>query len=161
MNEVPRTSELGSTPRPGVVRRKYCWVSARTAKRGQVSNFAVFLRNSLPVPGLPLADHTPFNLRRTTIVLLCYKQQFDVELFCGITPFFARPTTEALRGIYRGPGQRRGTRRPAHTVEELLHGIVVARRTQECRADGCALGSQQRWSHAPVTPPFGGRRAVE
>jgi hypothetical protein len=58
MNEVPRTSELGSTPRPGVVRRKYCWVSARTAKRGQVSNFAVFLRNSLPVPGLPLADHT-------------------------------------------------------------------------------------------------------
>jgi Transposase IS66 family len=44
---------------------------------------------------------------------------------------------------------------------ELLHGIVVARRTQECRADGCALGSSQRWSHAPVTPPFGGRRAVE
>jgi hypothetical protein len=47
--------------------RKYCRVTARTAKRGQVSNFAVFLRNSLPVPGLPLADHTPYNLRRTTL----------------------------------------------------------------------------------------------
>jgi hypothetical protein len=51
-----------------VVRRKYCCVSARTAKRGQVSNFAVFLRNSLPVPGLLLADHTPYNLWRTTLV---------------------------------------------------------------------------------------------
>ena len=43
-----------------------------------------------------------------------------------ITPLFARPTAEALRGIYRGLGKRR----PAHAVEELLHGIVVARRTQ-------------------------------
>jgi hypothetical protein len=51
-------TRLFKKPRPddpdaSVVRRKYCWVSARTAKRGQVSNFAVFLRNSLPVPGLP------------------------------------------------------------------------------------------------------------
>jgi hypothetical protein len=39
------------------------------------------------------------------LVLLCYKKkQFSVELFCGNTPLRARPTTEALRGIYRGSG---------------------------------------------------------
>ena len=27
-------------------------------------------------------------------------KQFDIELFCGITPLLARPTAEALRGIY-------------------------------------------------------------
>jgi hypothetical protein len=72
--------------RASVVRRKYCWVSARTAKRGQVSNFAVFLRNSLPVPGLPLADHTPYNLRRTTLVLLCYKLRADCPSGLAIGP---------------------------------------------------------------------------
>ena len=41
------------------------------------------------------------------------KEHFDVELFCEInTPFRARPTREALRGIYRGPGERRGAPRP-------------------------------------------------
>jgi hypothetical protein len=77
----------------------------------------------------------------TALVLLCYKEHCGVELFCGITPLFARPTTEALRGISRGPGQRRGARRSARTPEELLHGIVVAGRAQERRADGGALGS--------------------
>src|SRR6202051_3586128 len=39
----------------------------------------------------------------------CVKNKhFDVELFCGITPLFARPTTEALRGIYRRPGNAAG-----------------------------------------------------
>jgi hypothetical protein len=39
------------------------------------------------------------------LVLLCYKMnKFGVELFCGNTPLRARPTAEALRGIYRGSG---------------------------------------------------------
>jgi hypothetical protein len=59
------------------------------------------------------------------------KEHSDVELFCGITPLCARPTTETLRGIYRGPGERRGAPRPAHAFEELLQGIAVARGTQE------------------------------
>src|ERR1039458_1626449 len=54
------------------------------------------------------------------------KEHFGVELFCGITPLCARPTREALRGIYRGPGKRRGARRPAHAFEELLQGTAVA-----------------------------------
>src|SRR5580700_8175773 len=58
-------------------------------------------------------------------------KHFGVELFCGITPIRARPTRETLRGIYRGPGERRGARRPADTVEELLQGSTVARRAQE------------------------------
>jgi hypothetical protein len=36
------------------------------------------------------------------------KEHSDVELFCGITPLRARSTRETLRGIYRGPGERRG-----------------------------------------------------
>ena len=71
-------------------------------------------------------SHAVQNQNRS-LVLLCYKEQFDVELFCGITPLFARPTTEALRGIYRGSGQRRGARRPTHAPEELLQGIAIAR----------------------------------
>ena len=59
------------------------------------------------------------------------KEHLDVELFCGITPLRARPTRETLRGIYRGPGERRGARRPARTFEELLQGIAVARGAQE------------------------------
>ena len=51
----------------------------------------------------------------------------DVELFCGITPLRARPTRDALRGIYTGPGERRGAPRPARTFDELLQGIVVTR----------------------------------
>jgi len=54
-------------------------------------------------------------------------KHFGVELFCGITPFRARPTRETLRGINRGPGERRGAPRPAHPLAELLQGIVVAR----------------------------------
>src|SRR5215472_9855601 len=59
------------------------------------------------------------------------KEHSDVELFCGITPFRARPTRETFRGIYRGPGDRRGARRPAGTFEELLQGIAITRGTQE------------------------------
>jgi hypothetical protein len=59
------------------------------------------------------------------------KEHSDVELFCGITPLRARPTRETLRGIYRGPGDSRGARRPAGTFEELLQGIAVTRGTKE------------------------------
>jgi hypothetical protein len=55
----------------------------------------------------------------------------DVELFCGITPLRARSTRETLRGIYRGPGDSRGARRPAGTFEELLQRIAIAWGTQE------------------------------
>jgi hypothetical protein len=55
------------------------------------------------------------------------KEQFDVELFCGITPLRARPTRETLCGIYRGPGDRRGARRPASAFEELLQRVTATR----------------------------------
>ncbi len=55
------------------------------------------------------------------------KEQFVVDLFCGITPFRARPTGEALRGVYRGPGESRGARRPACAFEELLQRVAVTR----------------------------------
>src|SRR5258708_38960264 len=76
-------------------------------------------------------------------------------------PLFARPTTEALRGIYGGLGKRRGARRPAHAVEELLQGIIVARGAKERRADGRALSPGQCSSDAPIVTPFGGGRALE
>jgi hypothetical protein len=66
-----------------------------------------------------------------SLVLLGHKKHSDVELFCGITPLRARPTRKTLRGIYRGPGDSRGARRPASTLEELLQGIALARGTQE------------------------------
>ena len=88
-------------------------------------------------------------------------EQFDVELFCGITPVCARPTTEALHGIHRGPGKRRGARRPAYTVEELLHRVVVGGRTQKCRADGGPIGAQQCTPHAPVTSSLCSRCSLE
>ena len=50
--------------------------------------------------------------------------------------------------------------RSAHAVEELLHGTVIARRAQECRADGGALGSGPCAAHASVAASLGGRRAV-
>src|SRR6516164_5918795 len=59
------------------------------------------------------------------------KEHSDVELFCGITPLCARPTRETFRGIYAGPGNRRGTRRPARAFEKLLQGIAVVGGTQE------------------------------
>jgi transposase len=71
-------------------------------------------------------DHFP--LYRQEAMLEYYwviQEHFDVELFCGITPLRARPTREALRGIYRGPGKRRGARRPARAFEELLQRIAV------------------------------------
>ena len=44
------------------------------------------------------------------LVLLGHKKEHSVvELFCGITPLRARSARETLRGIYRGPGERRGT----------------------------------------------------
>src|ERR1700683_5071444 len=89
------------------------------------------------------------------------KEHFDVELFCGITPFRARPTRETLRGIYRRPGDRRGARRPAGTFEELLQRIAVARGTQEHRADGGPPGSGEHPTHASVATPFGGAGALE
>lgn len=55
------------------------------------------------------------------------KEHSGVELFCGITPLRARPTRETLRGICGGPGDRRGTRRPARAFEELLPGPAAAR----------------------------------
>jgi hypothetical protein len=55
------------------------------------------------------------------------KEHSDVELFCGNTPLRARPTRETLRGIHRGPGERRGARRPARALEELLQRVAVAR----------------------------------
>jgi hypothetical protein len=42
-------------------------------KAGPGIEFRVFLRNSLPVPGLPLADHTPYNLRRTALALFSHR----------------------------------------------------------------------------------------
>src|ERR1017187_5874635 len=51
------------------------------------------------------------------------KEHFGVELFCGITPLRARPTRKTLRGIHRGPGERRGARRPARTLKELLQRV--------------------------------------
>ena len=66
------------------------------------------------------------------LVLLSHKtEHFGVESFCGITPLYARPTRETLRGIHRGPGDSRGAPRPADTFEELLQGIAVTRRAQE------------------------------
>ena len=82
-------------------------------------------------------------------------------MFCGITPLLARPTAEALRGIHRGPGKRRGARRPAYAVEELLHGVVVGGRAQKCRADGGALSARQCAPHASVAPSLGGRCSLE
>ena len=64
------------------------------------------------------------------------KGHFSVELFCGITPLRARPTRETLRGIYWGPGERRGACRPTHTAEGLLQGFAVTGRAEEHRADG-------------------------
>ena len=54
------------------------------------------------------------------------KEHFGIDLFCGITPFCARPTREALRGICRGPGDGRGARRSASAFEELLQRIAAA-----------------------------------
>ena len=59
------------------------------------------------------------------------QKEHSVELFCGITPFRARPTRETLRGIYRGPGESRGARGPAGAFEGLLQRIAIARRPQE------------------------------
>src|SRR5438034_10343398 len=59
-------------------------------------------------------------LPRAATITGSQKEHFRVELFCGITPLRARPTRETLRGIYRGPGERRGARRPARAFEELL-----------------------------------------
>jgi hypothetical protein len=78
------------------------------------------------------AKHSQGNLFwkffRILLVLLGHKSKhLGVELFCGITPLYARPTRETLRGIYRGLGDGRGARRPARTFEELLQGIVIAR----------------------------------
>jgi len=68
----------------------------------------------------------------TAAYYYCVKNKhFAVELFCGITPLLARPTAEALRGIYRGSGGRRGACRPSHTSGKLLHGAVVAWRAQK------------------------------
>ena len=62
------------------------------------------------------------------LVLLGHKKNhFDVVLFCGNTPLRARPARETFRGVHRGPGNRRGTRRSARAFEELLQGITAAR----------------------------------
>src|ERR1700758_1427489 len=90
-------------------------------------------------------------------------EHFGVELFCGITPLRARPTRETLRGIYRGPGERRGARRPARTFEELLQGIVAAWGTQEHRTHGGppGTGCQTYAADAPIFASFGGQSAME
>ena len=89
------------------------------------------------------------------------KRHSRVELFCGITPFLARPTRKALRGIHGWPGDRRGARRPAGAFEELLQGVAAARGAQEHRADGCAAGSCERGADAPVLASPGGEVALE
>jgi hypothetical protein len=89
------------------------------------------------------------------------KEHFGINLFCGIRPFRARPTGEALRGIYGWPGDSRGARRSAGAFEELLQGIAAAWGTQEYRTDGGASGPGQRPADAPVLTPFGGQGALE
>src|SRR5215472_1964886 len=89
------------------------------------------------------------------------KEHYRVELFCGITLLCARPTRETLRGIYRGPGGRRGARRPAHASEGLLQGSAAARRTKKYRADGGATEPAQRSGHTPVFAPLGRQGPVE
>src|SRR5262249_44894819 len=76
----------------------------------------------------------------TVLVLLCYKQHFDVELFRGFEGR-ARPATAALCGIYRGPGQSRRARRQGCSTKELLHGLAVTRGAQERGTDGRSLGA--------------------
>ena len=65
----------------------------------------------------------------------------DVELFCGNTAIRARPTGEALRGIYRRPGESRGACRPARSGKELLQRALAPRRAQEHRTDGGPTGA--------------------
>src|SRR5215470_14165859 len=102
---------------------------------------------------------------RTASTTGSQKEHYRVELFCGITPLCARPTRETFRGIYRGPGRRRGTRRPTGTVEELLQGIAgscatasVASHAEAGAGGGLDRGrhrfSKERsalgWSHAAI-----------
>jgi putative ABC transport system permease protein len=80
--------------------------------------------------GLTILDGRDFrstDARKRAQYYWVIKEHSDVELFCGITPLRARPTRETLRGIYKGPGERRGACRPARTLDELLQGIVVTR----------------------------------
>src|ERR1700682_4205286 len=107
--------------------------------------------------------HAP---RRSAIESATYyywviKEHFGVRLFCGITPFRARPTRETLRGLYGRPGDCRGARGPACAFEEVRLGAAAAGRAQEHRADGGAPGPRQRPTDASVPASFGGQGALE
>src|SRR5947209_13712263 len=103
-------------------------------------------------------DDVPENIG---LMLLCYKRgQLLVKLFCGQT-LFARPTGEALCGLYGWPGASRGARRSGNAVEAVLRRIAVAGRTQKRGAKGGPSGTRQCAADASVAAPRSGGRAVE
>jgi hypothetical protein len=126
-NVVMIATGTGLAPYISMLRTHLDGVLAWTKAR--VSNGAVEGMNNK----IKSISHRSFGFRSAKyfIVAIYYywvtKEHFVIELFCGITPLRARPTRTTLRGIYRGPGDSRGARRPAHTAEELLQGVAVTR----------------------------------
>jgi DDE superfamily endonuclease len=52
-------------------------------------------------------------------------KQFDIELFYGITPLRARPTGEALRGIYGWPGETAGHADRHAPLKSYCKGLLL------------------------------------
>ena len=132
VRQIAKQLTLGGTPAPSGGRQwSWAMIDRVLHDEAYIGTFYHNRYNCVTVEGVPGQKRPSVKCTLRPSTTGSQKQHSVVELFCGIPPFRARPTRETLRGIYRGPGESRGARRPADTFEELLQRIAVTRGPQE------------------------------